>query len=258
MREDGYLFPITMVTPELFERGPESFDPAEPFMDVSWILNDRGGTPVEIKTINQQLMRMPYCDDRPLWRTTLQRPAVRQGYAPIRKLGLAVAGASLEFPEEVSRLADVASQRVARRIVSLFLSKEKTRMAEEKGYVAAVAGSPVIVRKLFRHSAGDVSVYYFEATKGVAYSDGGTDPNAGLLTGWIADSATALRDSEVAYKINDDSYKQNDSAIVRGIVPYQGKALWVLEWHGWESEYFTVHDWPLGVMRLRRDAYACS
>ena len=59
------------------------------------------------------------------------------------------------------------------------------------------------------------------------------------------------------YKINDDAYKENDRAVVRGIVPYRGRALWLLEWHGWETEYYTLHDWPSGIQRVIVDAYEC-
>ena len=122
---------------------------------------------------------------------------------------------------------------------------------------AAPGAPPVRIQQLKRHAAGGVATYYFEATKALKVSDTSIAPDAGLVTGWIIDSATGLKDYEVIYKVNDDSYKQNDRAIVRGIVPFQSGALWILEWHGWESEYYSVHHWPSATNRVLVDAYEC-
>jgi hypothetical protein len=275
VREDGNLFPITLVTPKLFEEprfpsqttvnGEQLDAPARPaspnwpFKDAAWTLSaGRGRGALAINTLKPVMVPMPYCADQLMWRTNLSRPPVREGHAPIRKLGAAATGVSLELPEDVTSRVDA---RVARRIVSVFLTKEKERLSgEQEPYVRALAADaqPVVIRQLMRHRVGDVIVYYFEATKALKLADGILFPDVGLVTGWIADSPSGLQDHEVRYKINDDAAKQNDRAIVRGIIPYQGKALWLLEWHGWESEYYTLHDWPSGAVRLTVDAYNCS
>jgi hypothetical protein len=276
VRDDGYLMPITRITPQDFEVrarpeqtfingepiGPAPFPAPEwPFKGLTWTLSSgRGRKPVEITTLEPVMVDMPYCEDRLLWRTTLKRPPVDQRYVPIGKIGLAVRGAAIEHPEVVANQPDPGSRRVARRIVALFLSKERARLAVEKGQyaVSAAPGSPPVrIKQLSRHLVGDVSTYYFEATKALTLSDGAIDPNAGLITGWIVDSPSGLKDYEVTYKVNDDAYKENDHATVHGIVPFQGRALWLLEWHGWEWEYYTLHEWPAGVARLTVDAYQC-
>ena len=269
VREDGHLFPITHIPPKPIEdarfplatfingsRIPEPEAPIWPFKDLTWTLS--GGRPLTFKTLEPVTVQMPYGEDRLMWRTTLNRPPVRKGYAPIRKMGAAVTGATIEHPEDVANQPDQASRNVARRIVSLFLSHEEARLTEENGRLAVSAAdkpSPVAVKVLKRHTAAGATTYYFEATKALKLYDGAVAPDAGLVTGWIVDTASGLKDFEVRYKVNDDSYKQNDRAIVRGVVSYHGKALWLLEWHGWESEYYTVHDWPSGHLLLTVDAY---
>jgi hypothetical protein len=175
-----------------------------------------------------------------------------------RKIGIAVSGGAVEHPEDVRHQPDAASRQVARRIVHLAHAKEAERLKEiAKEYLPEGAGADrskvaVQLRLLRRHPVGGVSVYYFEATKawGLALDNG-------LLTGWIVDSGSGLKDYEVKYKFNDDSHKENDHALVWGVVRYQNKALWVLEWHGYESEYYTVHDWPSGMERLNVGGGAC-
>jgi hypothetical protein len=224
--------------------------------DRTWTLSGgRGLRPITIKTIEQVMVQMPYGDDRLMWRTTLQRPPARKGYAPILKIGAAVSGGSLEFPENVTKQPDEVSRRVARRIVSLFVAKEKARLAEHGFYEVSADSLPIVIKLLTRHTAAGITTYYFEATRSVRNSLGGIAPDLGLLTGWITETASELLDFEVAFKINDDASKQNERAIVRGIIPYKGKALWLLEWHGWESEYYTVHDWPSGRLLVTVGAY---
>jgi hypothetical protein len=269
VREDGHLFPITLVPPRPIEdarfpletfingsRIPEPEAPIWPFKDLTWTLP--GGRPLTFKTLEPVMVQMPYGEDRLMWRTTLKGRPVRKGYVPIPKIGAAVTAASIELPEDVVSEPDDASRRVARRIESLFQMHEKSRLAEERGRVTVPQADeplPVVIEQLKRHAVAGVTTYYFEATRSLKLSDGAIVPDAGLVTGWIVDSRSGLKDFEVEYKVNDDSYKEGDTAIVRGIVPYQGKAVWILEWHGWESEYYTVHEWPSGVLLVTVDAY---
>ena len=271
VREDGFLIPIATITPDLFEPpiplkttvNGEVIRPIEkewPFKDLGWQLSSGRGEKTEFKTLEPQMVRMPYCSERLMWRTTLRRPPAIEGVAPIEKLGMSVSGTSMELPDDVTSQPDQQSQRVVRQIVILFLAKEKARLSREPGqYAASLApGSPSVrVRQLVRHAIGSNTVYYFEAIKPLKLSDGAVSPDAGLVTGWIVDSPSGLRDYEVTYKVNDDAYKENDLAVVRGIVRHQGKALWLLEWRGWESEYYTVYDWPSGILRVNMNAYHC-
>ncbi|HYE87275.1 MAG TPA: hypothetical protein VEA16_13030 [Vicinamibacterales bacterium] len=276
VRKDGLLMPITVLTGQLFTGPPfpaQTFVNGEPIGDDTtsgpaqllanrtWLLSPGPGrTPVPLRTTETVVAWMPYCEDRLMWRTTLRPSPLDQGVAPVSKLGMAVSGASISFPEDVSAQPDAPSRRVGRRIVSLFLLKEKERLAQEKGpyAVSAAPGSPpVVIRELRRHTFGQASTYYFEATKSLRTSEGSIAPDAGLVTGWLVDSSAGLKDFEVTYKVNDDAYKENERAIVRGIVNYAGKALWLLEWHGWEHEYYTLHEWPAGIVRLRMNAYNC-
>ena len=250
VRVDGVLMPITLITTNGFEVppgkpeqtqvngvaiGPVPFGPPDwPLTGRVWTLADGRKAPVEITTVGTQMVRMPYCDDRSLWRTTLTRPPAPEGISPIPKIGAAVSGANLQFPENVTGLPDAGSRRVSNRIVTLFLSHEKARLAADKALSATT--EPVRIQQLARHTLGATSTYYFEATKAVKIPGYGVAEDARLLTGWIVDAGAGLKDYEVTYKINDDAYKENAQAIVRGIVPFQGRALWLLEWHGWESE----------------------
>ena len=273
VRVDGYLMPIALITPKRFEAPPGKPEQtlvngepigAAPFGPPDWPLEGRvwtladGRQPaVEIATLDKQMVRMPYCNDRSLWRTTLKRPPAPEGVAPIPKIGAAVSEAQFEFPEDVIGLPDAGSRRIADRIIALFLSHEKGRLAVERAVSASGKPAAVRIAQLARHALGGTSTYYFEATRALKLYDGGVADDAGLVTGWIVDSPAGLRDYEVKYKINDDAYKENDRAVVRGIVPYRGRALWLLEWHGWETEYYTLHDWPSGIQRVIVDAYDC-
>ncbi len=273
VRVDGHLMPIARITPKGFEAphgkpeqthvngvaiGPAPFGPPDwPLKGLAWTLANGSQPPVEITTLEKTLVRMPYCDDRYLWRTTLKQPAAPEGIAPIPKIGAAVSGARLEFPDNVISLPDAGSRRVADRIVELFLAREKARLAVDKGVAASGSAATVRITQLVRHVVGGTSTYYFEASKPLKLSDGSVGSDAGVVSGWVVDSAAGLRDYEVAYRVNDDTYKEYDNAVVRGIVPYQGRALWLLERHGWETEYYTLHDWPSGIQRLIVDAYEC-
>jgi hypothetical protein len=237
--------------------GPAPFGQRDwPLKDRMWTLED-GGARVEIRTTGKVLVPMPYCADRYLWRTTLKRPPAPEGIAPIPKIGAAVSGAALEFPDNVTTLPDESSRRVAERIVTLFLAREKAALADKKDVVSAT-DKPVRITQLSRYATAATATYYFEARKPLRYAEGFVDNDAGLVTGWIVDSPAGLKDVEVTYKVNDDGYKQSDHAMVRGVVPYRGRALWLLEWHGWETEYFTLHDWPSGIVRVLADGYQCS
>jgi hypothetical protein len=273
VREDGYLMPIAEISEELFKVPLETIvngeilPPAKPdgqFKDLIWTLvYGRGRPSVRIRTLEPVTIPMPYCSDQIGWRTTLKLPPAPRDVAPIRKIGLAVRGAAVRHPEDVAHQPDAAAGRVARLIVSLVHTKEGERLLEVKGPLGVSSPGdprqiPVRITLLWRDSFGGVSTYYFEATKPLRVSDGTVIGDAGLVTGWITDSAGKLRGYDVQYKINDDSYKQNDRARVWGIVPYGGRSLWILEWHGWESAYYTVNDWPSGVTRLTVGEYNCG
>jgi hypothetical protein len=271
VRIDGHLMPIALITPQLFEeslgaRIEVNGVPIEataidwPFKGLAWTLSEgRGRKPVDVTTIEPLMVRMPYCSDRLMWRTTLKRPPAPDGVAPIRKIGMAARGAAIEHPDEVTEQPDAASRRVARLIVKLAHEKEASRLkTEPKEYwpqnsYPDRAQAPVRIEMLHRYLAGGVATYYFEATK--PWWKGSSEN--GLVTGWVTDSAGTLRDQDVVYKFNNDSQKENESAIVWGIVRYQERALWLLEWHGWENEYYTLHDWPSGVVRATVNAYEC-
>ena len=275
VRVDGVLMPITLITTKGFEVppgkpeqtlvngvsvGPVPFGPPDwPLTGRVWTLANGQQAPVEITTLGKQMVRMPYCDDRSFWRTTLKRPPAPEGIAPISNIGAAVSGASLEFPEDVINRADAASRRVASLIVTLAHRKEASRLAAmPKEYwpqnsYGDRTQAPVRIEKLRRYTAGGITTYYFEAAKPWWKES----PENGLVTGWITDSAGTLRDHDVVYKFNNDSHKENASAIVWGVVRYGNRALWLLEWRGWESQYYTLHDWPSGVVRATVDAYEC-
>jgi hypothetical protein len=251
-----------------------------PFEGLIWtLISGPRSKAAEIRTLAPAAVRMAYCSDRILWRTTLRRPPAKEGYAPVRKLGIAVSGGTIEHPEDVVSQPDAASRRVVRHIVRLTHAKEGERFAAHaKALEHAIATSKEVAERakqfreylpkessterarvavklvqLRRHSAGGVTIYYFEATKAW-----GLATENGLVTGWIVESPSGLADHEVNYKFNDDSAKENDRAIVRGVLRYQGRALWILEWHGWETAYYTVNDWPSGVTRLIVDEYNCQ
>jgi hypothetical protein len=202
---------------------------------------------------------MPYCSDRLLWRTTVKPVPVPANVVPIGKIGVAISGGALEHPKDVTHQPDSASRRVAQLIVRLAHTKEAERLAtmRREHWPTTRYGersqAPVHLKQLKRHDAGGSSTYYFEATKPWF----GRSVENGLVTGWIVDSPKGLRTHDVAYKFNDDVRKENDHAIVWGILPYQGRNLWVLEWHGYESEYYALHEWPSGVVRLEIGAYNC-
>ena len=212
----------------------------------------------EIKTI-EPLMAQSHCVDQPVWRTTLTLPPAPENIAPVRKIGLAISGGSVDFPEDVSGQPDVESRRVARRIVQLTHAKERERLATEPAeYLpparSAAERAKVAVRipVLRRYVTSGVSTYYFEALKAW-----GPAVDLGLVTGWIVATPSRLVDHYVQYKFNDDGAKENDRAIVWGVVRYRGRALWVLEWHGYEWEYYTIHEWPSGVERLNVGGGGC-
>ena len=270
VREDGYLIPIAVITSKLldtpiptatFVNGePLSRDEPEwPFKDLGWMLSFGGGRPeAAIQTIEPRTVRS-YCGDQDVWRTSLKLPATRENVAPTRKIGLAISGGTIEHPQDVVAQPDAASRRVARRIVALTHARELERIAKEPAQWLPSAHStterakvPVRLAKLRRHSTAGITTYYFEATKAW-----GADPQHGLVTGWIVDAPSGLTDHDVAYKFNDDSFKENERAIVWGVVRYQEKTLWILEWHGYEIEYYTVHEWPAGVERVSISGGAC-
>jgi len=274
VREDGYLVPIAVITPGLFAEPPfpaqttvhgEPLDPpvepdrpSWPFNDLGWTLSyGRGKAPIQIKTL-EPLTVDSHCMEQVVWRTTLKLPPARKNVAPIYKIGIAVSATGVEHPEDVVNQPDAASRRVVRRIVALTHSKEAERLKEiPKNYLPAGASADrqkvaVRVRLLRRHSAAGVPIYYFEATKAW-----GLAPEGGLVTGWIVDRPSGMQEHDVKYKFNDDGAKEGDNAIVWGVIPYDGRALWILEWHGYEWEYYTVHDWPSGVERLRVDGGGC-
>jgi len=269
VREDGYLIPIATITPKLFETiamettvNGEPLPPEEPewpFSNLEWTLSSSGGTAsVAIKTL-EPLTVDSHCTDQTVWRTTLKLPPARKNVAPIQKIGLAVNGSSVQHPENVAGQPDAASRRVARVIVQLTHAKEAERLATEpKEYWPSNSYSdraqvPVRLEKLQRHSNGGSSTYYFEATKPWLRGS----PENGLVTGWLSASGTDIKSHDVKYKFNDDGHKENDRAIVWGIVPYRGRTLWILEWHGYEHEYYTVHDWPSAVERVKIDGGGC-
>ena len=262
-------------------------EPAEkewPFRNLEWRLYGRGknGTPVmpparpgppltaaavamsaveiktEIKTI-EPLTVDSHCSDQAVWRTTLTLPPAPENVAPIRKIAVAIAGGVVEQPEDVVGQPDAASRRVARRIVQLTHAKETERVADMPSQYlppdhspAARAKVAVRLAQLRRLSIAGVATYYFEAHKAW-----GPALDGGLVTGWIVATPSGVTDHDVKYKFNDDSSKENDSAIVWGVVKYQGRSLWILEWHGYELEYYTIHDWPSGVERLQVDGGGC-
>jgi len=245
--------PIAEITADLFETPVATWTtvngevlPAakadHQFKELIWTLvSGRGRAPVEIRTLDQASVPMPYCSDQEGWRTTLKVPPAPKGVAPIRNIGLAVRGATVDHPDDVARQPDAASGRVSRLIISIVHSKEGERLLEETGPLGVSSPGdrlriPVRIPVLLRQLSAGVTTYYFEATKALKVSDGSVLDDAGLVTGWITDSAGKLRDYDVQYKINDDGYKQNDRAHVWGIVPFGKRALWILEWHGWESE----------------------
>jgi hypothetical protein len=282
VREDGYLIPIVTLTPKLFESPPDTTE--RPFRNLAWKLYGRGknGVPVmpppypwppitaaavamravaiktEIKTL-EPLTVGSHCTDQAVWRTTLKLPPAQEHVAPIRKIAVAVAGGVVELPEDVAGQPDAASRRVARRIVHLTHAKEAERVANTPRQYLPETGSPegranvaVRIEQLRRHAVDGVSTYYFEATKAW-----GAALDNGLVTGWIVDTPSGLRDHDVTFKFNDDSHKENARAIVWGVVRYQDRSLWILEWHGYESEAYAVHDWPSGVERVLVDGGGC-
>ena len=263
VREDGHLIPIAKITGDAIEAPISSTTvngepvppsgPEWPLKGVAWALSyGRNTKTATIRTL-EPLVVDSHCTEQAVWRTTLKRPPVPENESPAGKIGIATSRIKLEHPIDVATQPDAASRRVAQRIVTLTHAKEIALVAAEPewfppphplllGNRAQVA---VRIEKLERHTIGGVSTYYFEATKAW---DQALDN--GLVTGWIVDSPSGLKDYEVQYKINDDTYKQNDRATVWGIVRHQGKSLWVLEWHGYEWEYYTVHEWPTGVELL--------
>lgn len=268
VRADGYLIPIATITPKLFEIPVETRVngeplPAEhtewPFGNLEWTLTyGRGRTPVAIKTL-EPLMVDSHCSDQAVWRTTLTLPPARKNVSPISKIGVAISAGAIEHPEDVIDRPDAASRRVARRIVQLTHAKEAERVAvtqrqylPETGSIEGRASVAVRIERLRRHSMAGVSTYYFEATKAWGAALGGS-----LVTGWIVDTPAGLRDHDVKFKFNDDGHKENDRAIVWGLVRYQNRALWILEWHGYEWEYYTINDWPSGVERVNVDGGGC-
>ena len=288
VREDGYLVPIVTITPKLFESplpaattvNGEPLEPVEkkwPFRNLEWRLYGRGknGTPVmppprqwppttaawramravviktEIKTI-EPLTVGSHCSDQSVWRTTLALPPAQENVAPIRKIAVAIAGGVVQQPEDVAGQPDAASRRVARRIVQLTHAREAARVADEPRHYLPETGSAegrekvaVRIEQLRRDARAGVATYYFEATKAW-----GLALDHSLVTGWIVDTPSGLRYHDLKFNFNDDSHKENDRAIVWGLVRYQGRALWILEWHGYESEYYILHDWPSGVARV--------
>jgi len=271
VRIDGHLMLIARITPQFFEAPPLATEtivngeplapeaPIWPFAGIAWTLSQGGGRkPVDLTTIEPVMVRMPYCSDRLMWRTTLKRPPAPEGVSPIRKLGMAVRGAAIEQPEDVANQPDAASRRLSHHIVKLAHEKEALRLeSQPKEYwppnsYGDRAQAPVRIEQLRRYAAGGVTTYYFEAAK-----SWWKDSPDGLVTGWITDLAGTLRDQDVEYKFNNDRHKENASAKVWGIVRYQHRALWLLEWHGWEDEYYTVHDWPSGITRAMVNAYEC-
>lgn len=302
VREDGYLIPIALITPELFAEPPfpaqttvngEPLHPQVPgsglpdprFQDLEWRLSGLGknGRPVmpparawppltaaakamravdiktEIKTI-EPLTVQSHCADQTVWRTTLTLPPAPENIAPVRKIGLAISGGAVESTEDVANQPDVESRRVVRRIVQLTHAKELERLTSEpdeylpRGQTRSErANVAVRIAVLRRHATtADVSTYYFEALKAW-----GPAVDHGLVTGWIVATPSRLVDHDVKYKFNDDGYKENDRAIVWGVVRYQRRTLWILEWHGYESEYYSVHEWPSGVERMKVDGGSC-
>jgi hypothetical protein len=311
VRQDGLLMPIAAITPRLFETsipgeaptlvetpipvetfiGGERLLPdksvlllreksVRPFKDLVWTLTSgRGSKAAEIRTLEPVAMPMPYCSDQIGWRTTLRLPPAPEHEAPIRKLGIAISGGTIEHPENVVTQPDATSRLVARQIVRLTHAKEAERFtAYAKELEHSIATSKEVAQRakqfreylpdqspterakvavklaqLRRHSVNGITTYYFEATKAW-----GLARDNGLVTGWIVESPSGLADHDVTYKFNDDSSKENERALVWGILPYQGRALWILAWHGWENVYYTLNDWPSGATRLIVDEYNCQ
>ena len=269
VREDGYLIPIATVTPALFappfpfetNANGEPLPPEKrewPFKTLQWRLSSPGKAPVEITTL-EPLILDSHCTEQSVWRTTLKLFPAQKNVAPVGKIGAAISGGTLEHPEDVSGQPDAASRRVASRIVQLTHAKEAERVASEPAQYLPPNHSPaerakvaVRVAQLRRHSAAGLATYYFEATKAW-----GAALDNGLVTGWIVDTPSGLKDHDVKYKFNDDRFKENARAIVWGIVRSSGRSLWILEWHGYESESYTLHEWPSGVERVVVDGGAC-
>ena len=71
-----------------------------------------------------------------------------------------------------------------------------------------------------------------------------------MTLGWIVDNGAGLRSRGVRFQMDEDDYKQNDSPSAAAIVKYNGRTLWIAEWHGYEWENYIIHEWPQGMRRL--------
>ena len=78
-----------------------------------------------------------------------------------------------------------------------------------------------------------------------------------ITSGWIIDSAGEATLHTARFAVNDDSYKEGRDGTVTGLVPLPDRTLWLMEWHGYESEEHAIHEWPSGRVRLRTPGVGC-
>ena len=130
---------------------------------------------------------------------------------------------------------------------------EKDRLAKEPGllndYAAAEVSRAVVeLTKLFRYASGGTTTYFFEAAK---------NPLPLMTTGWAVDSSGNVTLRDVALTVNDDGYKEGNVGTVIGLVPSMNRVLWLMEWHGYEWEAVSIHEWPAGIVRMTAPGAGC-
>ena len=248
VREDGYLVPVVSIvgnkyTPLTAFRDSENkslFTPeAVALRDSSWTLWRRGtSTPEPIKVLNRAMVHN-HCTDEEAWRTTVQGKPVAKHVSDIKKIGVAVRGGEVQFPEDITAQPDNASRRVVQRITFLThagaegLQTEIRRLAPD-----ARTTNIVTLDKLIRHRT-DESTYYFEAVKKYGF--------IGAVTqGWIVESDTGLRVHGVRSWADDGEAKTHSRADVLAVVRRGTASLWLVIWHGYEGEGYVIHEWPSG------------
>jgi hypothetical protein len=241
MRQDGLLIPIAIVNGDRYQ-------PLRRLNNSEWTLwrwSDSTGTPIRVSSPTKV---DSHCTQQDAWRTSFAGEPVRPNEAPVRKIGVAVRGGIVEFPVDVLSQPDDASRRVAALVTRLAHDSESQRLAgEANNHLHKIprstrAATAVEIEKLWRHTDGAISTYFFQAVKQYPYR--------AMTSGWIVDNGTALRSRGVRFQMDDDDYKENERLTAAAIVKYNGRILWIAEWHGYESENYIIHEWPQGMRRL--------
>lgn len=262
LRQDGYLIPVATIdgnrylpllaSSTLLENTNVFTAAAAALAGTTWTVARKAGDPIELTVFNRAMVD-DHCSSEEAWRTSFKGTRVPKMSADVGKLGIAVRGAQASQPEDVTALPDEASRRIARLAAQIAAAAEAKRLAKEpdlfKEYFSARENAAsIVVRKLFRHTSGGVTTYFFETAK---------EPLPLITSGWIVDSPEGTNVHDVNFAVNDDSYKEGRDGTVTGIVPLADRTLWLMEWHGYEWEEHAIHEWPSGRVRLRTPGVGC-